>query len=699
MENQEEKGLVRKLLDSCNNASLRLREGASYLPLGMLYTAIHGAVRAGGSEPENLSFLWALRNISPWVMVQVWQGLAESSIAFHPFSDLEGLISRRQLKELVGNLKHYYGFKGRYVLKEEHPSSTFHFSDHGIGVYSGAYNMIVTLKKKRILTFSPFRDTYKPPEEINFVFRHSPRRKSKISITDEGNLVKRLGELEFSFVPAVFLVADKKSGLGCEGVAYEYVDGHCLQDVIGCYPGVQDLIHPHSDFYKSLLNNPEQAFIEFREETKEKRRQEGVRVTEEEIRAIFDFYRSHALDIEEVRPRSEEDIAREIDRKFSKCYSIFLMALNQIHPMYYHPELVESQIESNEELRMVPKFAAHETLVSKLGHEDDFVASLSGEFYKAFEDVPLTLIHGDFHPGNLIVRKELGYNYTIGCGCFGFSRYPDFDKTPKTCIIDWGNAQLGVPYQDFFKLAVLGGFNHAKGFDRLREQFVDNQRKFTPGITELQLKLIEFETYLNLLDKFFGFLNGESIGDRETHMRYACSQIYQSANESLEGYVREGGNPKLLEKFQDFANERFGGLEDSSFFPGSEASYTQALSIELKKEVYWPIPLGSIPALAATLGHRIYDTPEPKDRHDRELHNYYDHLKKFSPPLQVRRVGKYANRALLLGIAAIAASQAVGGGLGEFMLSGGTALTLSGATGQFYHKYLKSGGKPLRGID
>jgi hypothetical protein len=213
MEKHQKKGLVGKLLDKSHEFSRYFWEGrgAKIGALGLLYLSLDGTLKCRNEQINELSFLWGIRSFLPWYVVNITKNIAR--LGWERIG-IKSMLLPEQVDELLGNLKKHYQFENEYFVHDEYTASSDFHLQHGAGAYRGAYNLLVCLRDKRFKGRRFNSEKLKPPQEIRFVFRHSPRRKSSISISEEGKLVKLLREEGSDLVPQVFFIGDQKRGSG-----------------------------------------------------------------------------------------------------------------------------------------------------------------------------------------------------------------------------------------------------------------------------------------------------------------------------------------------------------------------------------------------------------------------------------------------------------------------------------------------------
>ncbi|RMF54586.1 hypothetical protein D6745_04750 [Candidatus Woesearchaeota archaeon] len=212
---------------------------------------------------------------------------------------------------------------------------------------------------------------------------------------------------------------------------------------------------------------------------------------------------------------------------------------------------------------LLEKYKSHKSLINLIKSPqgkkyEHFTNMLDSEFRKLFESAETTLIHGDLHQGNIIINDNLH-------------------------IIDWDTAQLGIPYYDFFYLAVITDFDRSQSFEQVRDQFVKLQSEIMPDINQQQLKMIEFETYLLMLERYYKtrkFIKA----DHKHELLRSCKYLLERARKSLQEYIGITHNNKLLESFEEFSERRYAQLKDVPFDPRASVAFAYAVSLTQSKK-------------------------------------------------------------------------------------------------------------------
>ncbi len=208
------------------------------------------------------------------------------------------------------------------------------------------------------------------------------------------------------------------------------------------------------------------------------------------------------------------------------------------------------------------EYRFHHSLVSKLEGvgEKDFARRLRLAHLHTFNGIPLTIVHGDLHQGNIIETRK-----------------------GSVKIIDWDNAAFGVPYEDFFHFAVISDFERSTDFEKERTAFVKAQEKQGIHLSEEHLKLIEFETYLSLFARYQHAIVNEEINEEFwENMHTSCRYLLEGARKSVTQYADLTGNRELADNFEKFAEKTL--VESiTSYNPLASIAYAHRVNANERK--------------------------------------------------------------------------------------------------------------------
>ncbi len=194
------------------------------------------------------------------------------------------------------------------------------------------------------------------------------------------------------------------------------------------------------------------------------------------------------------------------------------------------------------------------TLKGFCGDEDEFVNDWWATRRSEFEGAPLTLIHGDLHQGNVILGDE-------------------------THIFDWDNAQKNIPYQDFINLSVFTDLDKASDYEQIREDFKKRQAEMFPEITEEQMKITEFETYMGWAERFGReTLSGQIRPVDREHMLSTSKYLLEKSRRALEEYAEMTGRYDLVGKYNSFIGRSsvLSEVDKTEFNPMASVGYAHS---------------------------------------------------------------------------------------------------------------------------
>tara|TARA_Y100000034_G_C6907887_1_gene421900 strand:+ start:2935 stop:4740 length:1806 start_codon:yes stop_codon:yes gene_type:complete len=214
----------------------------------------------------------------------------------------------------------------------------------------------------------------------------------------------------------------------------------------------------------------------------------------------------------------------------------------------------DSLVEENGNFK---RFKFHNDLINNLRNNknNDFANDLEAEYESIFRDSQVRLIHGDLHQGNIMKSKE------------------------KTHIIDWDSVQLGIPYQDFFHFSVISDFEKSFTYNEVKNKFLDKQSEILPTLKKEHLKLIEFETYLSLLNRYYKAVKDKKIiPEFRENMLLSCKYLFEKSKNTLDEYAKLINDNKILELYNNFSIQKFKKLEKIAFNPNASISYSHTVN-------------------------------------------------------------------------------------------------------------------------
>jgi len=185
------------------------------------------------------------------------------------------------------------------------------------------------------------------------------------------------------------------------------------------------------------------------------------------------------------------------------------------------------------------------------GESDEFVNVLAAITNEEFENVPLTLIHGDMHQGNVILGDE-------------------------TYIIDWDNAQQGIPYQDFINFAIFTDLDKSSSYEEIKEKFKKRQAEILPGVTEELMVITEFQTYMGWALRFGQeTLSGNIKPVDKEHMLSTSKYLLQKSREAIGKYAEMSGKYEIIGEYENFIErtEILNEVDKVDFNPMASVGY------------------------------------------------------------------------------------------------------------------------------
>lgn len=221
-------------------------------------------------------------------------------------------------------------------------------------------------------------------------------------------------------------------------------------------------------------------------------------------------------------------------------------------------------------------FLGYQKLMKRLDrfeNSEQFVKHYRKVRNDVFKDAPLTVIHGDLHPGNIFTEVPLWKNTGAPVFHLPLLYGPDNRPIHETKLIDWEDMQLGLAYQDWFYLSVIGDVEKSSSCKELTGQVMHDQLRAwiavdwrqrndlaqmiaehehkagsglmlgetaRPLMTARQMILIEFETYTSLALRYLsGLENGIFARDKHDDVLASCKYLIDGAIASLVKFDEE----------------------------------------------------------------------------------------------------------------------------------------------------------------
>lgn len=169
-------------------------------------------------------------------------------------------------------------------------------------------------------------------------------------------------------------------------------------------------------------------------------------------------------------------------------------------------------------VKYVPEDRFFKILKEKMqGEGEEFFSRYEQKRNEALKNLPHCVLHGDLNTGNMFEDGS---------------------------IIDWDEAQIGNPYQDFFYFSAISGFENSVRYDDIKGYFMQNTKDF--NINKRQKDHLEFEVYLRLSLRYSDSINektGKYFLDR-------CREKIEDMDEkelsnSFEDYVKRSDLSRL----------------------------------------------------------------------------------------------------------------------------------------------------------
>lgn len=145
----------------------------------------------------------------------------------------------------------------------------------------------------------------------------------------------------------------------------------------------------------------------------------------------------------------------------------------------------------------------------------------------------VSLTHQDLHLGNVLFD----------------------DNRNERNVIDWDNANLSIPYADFYNLALTSGFVDSDECEAEKERFLSRQRKEFSQIRESENYLVEFSTCLNYISRFEKDIRTTDNLDKKAKLSQSLEYLVEKSLESLENYSLEVRNGDLKNSYLDVIDE------------------------------------------------------------------------------------------------------------------------------------------------
>ncbi len=217
----------------------------------------------------------------------------------------------------------------------------------------------------------------------------------------------------------------------------------------------------------------------------------------------------------------------------------------------------------------------HNSLVAKIQQASPEFASIVDKVHKeTITDDALLLkariIHGDLHQGNIMVNT----GEVMTHGMFGTQFTAAGIK-----VFDWDNAEIGIPYQDFFHFAVISDFERSDAFPEARAKFLKKQKKVLPGVTEAQTRLIEFETYVSLLMRYHAAVAEKTLKPEfEQNILTSCRYLLEKSRAAVDAFAATTGNDGIRTAYDQFVRENLSEVEATPFDQSASVGYAHTVN-------------------------------------------------------------------------------------------------------------------------
>ncbi len=191
--------------------------------------------------------------------------------------------------------------------------------------------------------------------------------------------------------------------------------------------------------------------------------------------------------------------------------------------------------------------------------EEPFLQILQHAYEELIEPLPKTLIHGDLHQGNIKIGD-------------------------KNWIIDWDNAQLGIPYHDFFHYAIHTDLISDSNYEELRTIFLEKQEQRLGKIPDASLHYIETEMSLAMLNRYYtAVTEGKVREEFHDYLFHVCKRLEDISKKSWSKCLETSSanseeNCHYKKLYDSFIQNNYPNLDSIVFDEGRSISYAHSLN-------------------------------------------------------------------------------------------------------------------------
>lgn len=176
----------------------------------------------------------------------------------------------------------------------------------------------------------------------------------------------------------------------------------------------------------------------------------------------------------------------------------------------------------------------HKNLINRFSFDNTgFIHRFNHLYISELNGLSVCLVHGDLHQGNIILRED-GHK-----------------------ILDWDNASLGTPYQDFFHFSLISGFENNSDYENAKIEMKKRYESLEsmPVLSEKYYTLLEFEVYLSLLDRYYRSATEDILGSGiQEKMLQTCNYLLDRSKESLKKYTELTKNRSIFDYYSKFTD-------------------------------------------------------------------------------------------------------------------------------------------------
>lgn len=349
---------------------------------------------------------------------------------------------------------------------------------------------------------------------------------------------------------------------------------------------------------------------------------------------VFEFLPGYPL--EERINRSIFPIKETTSQKFhltSEFSSIVQDIFSSMFRIYSDPRLRKGSIEhllgrytlvsggQPDIINPITSQRFHKSLLNRFSFDNTgFIKRFNQSYVNELDELSICLVHNDLHPGNVLLLEE------------------------NLKILDWDNASLGIPYQDFFHFSLISGFERNADFDtakiEIKKMYESLER--APILSEKHYALLEFDVCLSLLDRYYrSAVDGnfgstmEGCNDVSIKVLETCNYLLLRSKECLNKYEELANNKSISDYYNKFINLNYSHLDsyivDKSIFsiimlkrkskmPGSSGPFK--IHFDSRRD---------IKSFEVPFAHAVYHLFDRRINARRETDNIVQHIDNLQP--------------------------------------------------------------------